>query len=166
MYQQVLEEHDEEWQARQLRFLADIVGFQKYVRNPPPPFPDSGAATAATSSRAAATATSSHAAATATSSTGATPASTAATSRAITVDHYNIPGFAEVDQLAQSLVSLVDVDGLVLHSMQVERLHQLWRRLHAHDRGRTVSTSIRSACVTRMHNYWRVGRRLGAMAGN
>ncbi|KAF0288471.1 hypothetical protein FJT64_013125 [Amphibalanus amphitrite] len=84
----------------------------------------------------------------------------------ITVDLYNIPVFAEVDQLAQSLVSLVDVDGLVLNSMQVERLHQLWRRLHTHDRGRTVSTSIRSACVTRMHNYWRVGRRLGAMAGN
>ncbi|KAF0310614.1 hypothetical protein FJT64_018410 [Amphibalanus amphitrite] len=40
LYRQLLEEHDEEWKARQLRFLADIVGFQKYVRNPPPPLPD------------------------------------------------------------------------------------------------------------------------------
>ena len=43
LYRQLLEEHEEEWMARQLRFLSDSVGFQKFVRNPPPPLPDQSA---------------------------------------------------------------------------------------------------------------------------
>ena len=54
------------------------------------------------------------------------------------MDHQNIPGFREVDQLAKSLEALVEVDGLVLHSMQVTLLFELWRRLNQYDKGRTV----------------------------
>ena len=40
LYQQLLEEHEDEWLARQLRFLSDSVGFQRYASKPLPPLPE------------------------------------------------------------------------------------------------------------------------------
>ena len=40
LYRQLLEQHDEEWLARQCRYLQDMVGFRKMARNLPlPPLP-------------------------------------------------------------------------------------------------------------------------------
>ena len=40
LYRQLLEEHEEEWLARQLRFLSDSVGFRRYASKPLPPLLD------------------------------------------------------------------------------------------------------------------------------
>ena len=54
------------------------------------------------------------------------------------VDRHNIPGFEEVDNLARYLLSFTDEDRLAINSEQVAGVVELWRRLHEHDRGRTV----------------------------